>query len=172
MYRSRVRLGKVRDAMKGDLSELRPAVAGGLRAWLGRVFGSAKPRARVAASPTARLGARLEVEWRVEPTAGTKLVTVALVGSEIARRRVSARTGISIVTERSDFFVVELDRHVPASDATELRGRGAAEVPAGLVPSHAAKFNDISWSVVVEILSGAAESARQEFPLTVLPGQR
>jgi hypothetical protein len=158
--------------MKGDLSELRPASSGGLRAWLGRVFGAATPRAHVSASPTARLGAPLEVEWRVEPAHGTKLVTVALVGSEIARRRVSARTGISIVTERSDFFVVELDRHVPTRDAAEVKGRGATEVPAGLVPSLAAKVNDISWSVVVEILSGAAESARHEFPLTVLPGQR
>jgi hypothetical protein len=162
--------------MRTDLAELRPTSPGGFvvgfGAWLRRTFGRAEPRARVSASPTVRLGSPLEVEWRVEPARGTQLVRVSLVGSEVARRRISARTGISIVTERNDFFVVELDRVAPAREAGVAHGRGATEVPAGLVPSLAAKFNDISWAVVVEILAAGAQSWRQEFPLTVLPVQR
>jgi len=69
-------------------------------------------------------------------------------------------------------LVVELDRVAPARDALEAHGRGATEVPAGLVPSLAAKFNDISWVVVVEILGAGAQTWREEFPLTVLPVQR
>jgi len=162
--------------MRADLAELRPVSAGGfakrVAAWLRRTFGQAEPRAHVVATPTVRLGAPLEVEWRVEPARGTQLVRVSLVASEVARRRVSARTGISIITERNDFFVVELDRVAPTRDAGVAHGRGATEVPAGLVPSLAAKFNAISWTVVVEILAAGAQSWRQEFPLDVLPVQR
>jgi hypothetical protein len=119
-----------------------------------------------------RLGAPLEVVWQVAPARGSTLVTVSLVGSEIARRRISARTGISVIAERSDFYVAELDRRVPETGAAEVAGEGATDVPAGLVPSHAAKFNDIAWAVSVEILRGAEPTLRQEFPLTVLPALR
>ena len=117
------------------------------------------------------LGAPLEIGWRVEPALDTTLVTVSLVGCEVARRRVSARTGISVITERSDFFVVELDRQVPDPDATNLSGKGATTIPVGLVPSLVARFNEISWSVIVEIVC-VPQASRQEFPLTVLPVPR
>jgi hypothetical protein len=133
------------------------------------MLGRAAPSARLSATAPARLGQPLEVEWRIEPALGTKLVTVSLVGSELVHRRVSARTGISIVTERSDFFVVELDRRVAGPGAPFVAGAGAAVVPAGLVPSHGAKLHEIVWSVVVEILTGEAETRREEFPVTVLP---
>jgi hypothetical protein len=158
--------------MNGDLAQLRPASSGGLAGWLKRTLVPATPRARVSASATVRLGGPLEVEWRVDPARGTTLVTVSLVGSEVARRRVSARSGISIITERSDFFVVEIDRRVPSRTGAEVSGRGTTDVPAGLVPSLAAKFNDISWAVIVEVLAGVGPGSRQEFPLTVLPVQR
>jgi hypothetical protein len=116
-----------------------------------------------------RLGAALEVEWHVEPARGATLVTVSLVGSEIARRRVSARTGISIVPERRDFCVVELDRRVPEAGSARASGEGGAAVPGGLVPSFAAKFNEVAWSVVVDVSWGEAPSSRHAFPLLVLP---
>ena len=155
--------------MREGHTQLRPASSEGFAAWLRRLFARATPRARVSASAVVRLGAMLEVEWRVEPARGTTLVTVSLVGSEVARRRVSARTGISVLTERNDFFVVELDRQIPERDATSVSGSAAATVPAGLVPSLAAKFNDICWSVIVEIVAGTEWAAREEFPLTMLP---
>jgi hypothetical protein len=158
--------------MKADHTELRPASSGGWAARLRRLLVRGEPRARLMATATVRLGAPIEVEWQVAPARGSTLVTVSLVGSEIARRRISARTGISVVAERSDFFVAELDRRVPESGANEVVGAGATDVPAGLVPSHAAKFNDIAWAVSVEILRGAEPTLRQEFPLTVLPALR
>jgi hypothetical protein len=155
--------------MKPTHAELRPASSGGWFARLRWLLGGGGPTVRVSATATVRLGAPLEVEWRVEPSRGATLVTVSLVGSEIARRRISARTGISVVAERSDFFVAELDRRVPQSGAASVAGEGATTVPAGLVPSLAAKFNDVAWAVSVEILRGAMPSLRQEFPLTMLP---
>ena len=157
--------------LKSGQTELRPASSRGLGDWLLRAFGRAAPRVRVTSS-AARLGASLEVEWSVEPGGGTTLATVSLVGSEVVRRRISARTGISIVTERSDFFVVELDRQAPATGTARVSGKGAAVIPAGLVPTLAAKFNEISWAIVVELLSSGPQSTRQEFPLTVLPVHR
>jgi hypothetical protein len=159
------------DVTKLGRSELRPASPPGLADWVLRALGRAAPRARVTTS-AARLGARLDVAWSVEPGGSTTQVTVSLVGSEVVRRRVSARTGISIVTERGDFFVVELDRRAPVPGTAQVTGEGAAVIPAGLVPSFAAKFNEISWTIVVEILSSGSQSSRQEFPLEVSPVRR
>jgi hypothetical protein len=158
--------------MKDGHTELRPAEGGRARAWLRRALGRGTPRARLSAPATLRLGQQVEVEWWVEPSFGTSLVVVSLVGAEVARRRISARTGISIVAERSDFFAAELDRCEVDASAAAARGRGAAVIPAGLVPTLAGRFNDVAWRIVVDIVSSSAIASRQEFPLTVLPGLR
>jgi hypothetical protein len=155
--------------MEDVRTELRPAAAPGLVERVRRVFGRGGPRARVAVSGAAHLGAPLEVEWSVEPARGATLVVVSLVGREIARRRVSARTGISTVPEGHDFYVVELDRRAHEPGGARAAGEGAAVVPAGLVPSFAAKFNEVAWSVVVDVSWGEAGRSRHEFPLTMLP---
>jgi hypothetical protein len=156
-------------AMKDGLAELQMLSSRGLGGWLRRTFGRPTPRPRVSASSTVRLGQPLEVEWRVERAVGTTLVTVSLVGREVAHRRISARTGISVVTERNDFLVVELDRQKPERAVATISGAGATVVPAGLVPSLAARFNEISWAVVVDVVFGPVVTARHEFPLIVLP---
>jgi hypothetical protein len=131
------------------------------------------PRARVIASPTVHLGQPLEVEWRLEnPASETTLITVSLVGSEIARRRISARTGISIVAETRAFLVLEIDRKAPLPGAPVASGRGATVVPARTVPSLAGRLNEIAWAVIVEASFQASTILRQEFPLAVLPVAR
>jgi hypothetical protein len=153
--------------MKEGHTELRPAVSPGWFERLRHALGRGRPWARVTASSSARLGEPLDVEWQLEQAPSATLVTVSLVGSEIARRRVSARTGITIIPERQDFCVVELDRRVPQRGSA--RGEGAAVVPQGLVPSFAAKFNEVAWSVVVDVAADEAPGSRHEFPLTMLP---
>jgi hypothetical protein len=113
----------------------------------------------------------LNVEWRVEPTDETTLVTVSLVGAEVARKRLSARTGISVVTERSEFFIVELGRYEVSPGSAPLTGTRGADIPAGLVPSFAAKLNEIAWAVVVDVTPGTGEALRLEFPLTMHPAR-
>jgi len=157
--------------MKPGHVELQPASRPG---WLGRLrlaFDRTRPRTRVSASATPHLGELLEVEWGLEPSRGATLVAVSLIGCEVARRRVSARTGITIVPERRAFCVVELDRRVPQAGHARTSGEGAAVVPDGLVPSFAGKFNEVEWSVVLDVSWGETVSTRQEFPLTMLPGR-
>jgi hypothetical protein len=157
--------------MRPGHTELRSASRLG---WLGRLrraFDRKTPRARVTASATPRLGEPVEVEWGVQPVRGATLVTVSLVGCEIVRRRLSARTGITIVPERRDFCVVELDRRVPQAGSARTNGEGTALVPDGLVPSFAAKFNEVAWSIVVDVSFVEGPSARHEFPFELLPGR-
>lgn len=149
-------------------AELRVTAPRGLAGWWQRTFARNLARAHVSAT-SARLGARLSVEWRVEPTDDTTLVTVSIVGAEVARKRLSARTGISVVTERSEFFVVELGRHDVSPRGATVSGVASHDIPAGLVPSFAAKLNEIAWAVVVDVTRAAGETQRLEFPLMMQP---
>jgi hypothetical protein len=154
-------------------TELRPISGGGRFAdWMRRAFSLSRsaPHARVIAEPQVHLGQSLEVEWRLERGAPEiTLVTVALVGSEVAHRRISARTGISIVTQRSPFLSLEIDRRAPDGGAPVVSGRGAAVVPTRTVPTLSGKLNEIGWAVVVEASFQAETILRQEFLLLVLP---
>jgi hypothetical protein len=154
-------------------TELLPASSGGgFCKWVRRKFTSAgpAPRARVIAPPTVRLGTPLEVEWWLWHNAPEiTLVTVSLVGTEIARSRVSARTGISVVTETRPFLTLELDRQAPDEGSPVASGHVEMRVPSRTVPSLAGKLNEIAWALVVEASFQTVTILRQEFPLTVLP---
>ena len=156
--------------MKEGHDELRPVTSEGVAARLRRILGRPAPRARVTAPSTVRMGDTLEVEWRVDHAPGATLVIVSLSGAEVAHRRLSARTGISVETDRHEFVTLALDRRMLAAGATAISGRGATTVPRGTVPSLTAKLNQIVWSVVVEVCAGSSTLLRREFPLTVLPG--
>lgn len=139
--------------------------------WVRRTFTRPAPRARVIAPPTVHLGAPLEVEWWLWHDApAISLVTVSLVGTEIARRRISARTGISIVTETRPFLVLEIDRQAPDEGSPVASGHVEALVPARTVPSLFGKLNEIAWALIVEASYQNVTILRQEFPLAVLPG--
>jgi hypothetical protein len=154
--------------MSEGFEELKSATSGGISLWMLRVLGFGGARVRVTASSVVRLGETLEVAWRVERAPEATIVTVSLVGAEVASRRTSARTGISVVTERNNFSVRPLDRRVCAR-GVEARGRGATEIPADLVPSLAGKLNQIVWAVVVDVSSSTETIVRDEFPITVRP---
>jgi len=151
--------------------ELRAISRIGLGARLRDVLaGPGRPRARVFATAVVRLGGRLRVEWRLDP-AGRRphSVHVTLVGSEIARRRISARTGISVVTATRPFLILELDRRVPDAGARRAEGNGEVMLTAPAVPTLAGKVNEIAWAVVVEAAFAAEPIWRDEFPIIVLP---
>jgi hypothetical protein len=151
-------------------TELRPVSSGRLTDWVRRTFHRSAPRARVIAPPAVHLGEPLEVEWRLENGAPeTTLITVSLVGTEIARSRISARTGISVVAQTHPFLVLEIDRKAPQRGAPTASGRGETVVPAGTVPSLAGRLKEIAWAVIVEASFQASTILRQEFPLVVLP---
>jgi hypothetical protein len=154
--------------MAEGFEELRPASSGGISLWMLRVLGFGGARVRVTAPSVARLGETLEVAWRVERAPEATIVTVSLVGAEVASRRYSARTGISVVTERNNFCVRPIDRRVCARGA-EAHGRGATEIPADLVPSLAGKLNQVVWAVTVDVSSATEMIVREEFPITVRP---
>jgi hypothetical protein len=148
-------------------TELQPASKAG---WLRRLFTRAAPSARVIAQASARLGDTLDVEWwLMRAPLRTSLITVTLVGSEIARRRNSARTGINVTTESLPFHSAELARQTPETGPSTAHGRGAVPVPTDSVPSVAGKLNEIAWAIVVEASSEGETAFRQEFPLVVLP---
>ena len=154
--------------MPQGFEELRSATSGGISLWMLRLLGFGGARVRVTAPSVVRLGETLEVAWRVERAREATIVTVSLVGAEVASRRTSARTGISVATERNNFSVRPIDRRVCERGA-EARGRGATEIPADLVPSLAGKLNQIVWAVVVDVASSTETIARDEFPITVRP---
>jgi hypothetical protein len=154
-------------------TELRPVSAGRFTDWMRRTFARPAPRARVIAPAAVHLGAPLEVEWFLWHDAPEiTLVTVSLVGSEIARRRISARTGISIVTETRPFLVLEIDRQVPDRGSPVASGHVEALVPSRTVPSLVGKLNEIAWAVIVEASFHTVTILRQQFPLAVLPVER
>ena len=125
------------------------------------------------APPEVHLGAELTVTWRLD--FGRREITnvaVALVGSEVARQRISARTGISIVTDTRAFVTLELDRRMPDPSARHAAGRGIVKVPAALVPTVSGRLNEIAWAITVEAAHQATLVWRDEFPLVVLPAVR
>jgi hypothetical protein len=156
--------------MDAPPTQLRPVSSGKFTDWVRRLLVRSGPRAYVTAPPAVHLGTALPVEWRLEHhRSETTLITVSLVGNEIARRRISARTGISTVTETHPFAVLDIDRQPPAAGAAESSGRASVLVPARFVPSLAGRLNEIAWAVSVECHAGATTIFRQEFPLEVLP---
>ena len=152
---------------------LRQTTAGGFIAWVRRTFGRATPRAQVIAAPELQLGEQLDVSWRIDyGSLEITNVSVTLVGTEIARQRISARTGISIVTETRPFLELAIDRRMPEQTARAADGRGAVIVPLSTVPSVAGTLNEISWAVVVEAAYQAKPIWRGHFPVAVLPRSR
>ena len=109
---------------------LKQTTAGGFIAWARRTFGRATPRAQVIAAPELRLGEQLDVSWRIDyGSLDVTNVSVTLVGTEAARQRISARTGISTVTESRPFIELPIDRQMPEQTARAAEGRGAVIVP-------------------------------------------
>jgi len=152
---------------------LKPVSGGGLAHWVRAAFGRRPPRAEVVAPPEVRLGAELAVTWRLD--FGRRPITnvaVALVGREVARQRISARTGISIVTDARPFVTLEIDRRMPDASAREAGGGGLVKVPAALVPTVTGRLNEIAWAITVEAAHQATLVWRDEFPLVVLPAVR
>jgi hypothetical protein len=150
--------------------ELSPRSRAGLGARLRGLFGRPGPRAEVTAPPTVHLGQAFEAFWRFDW--GAREVTnvaVTLVGAEVARQRISARTGISIVTETRPFLTLPLDRRMPERGASRADGRGAVGLPMRTLPSLTGRLHEIVWCVVVEGAFQATPIWRGEFPVLVLP---
>jgi hypothetical protein len=128
------------------------------------------PRAEVIAPPEVHLGERFDVEWRLDH-GGREVtnVSVTLVGLEIARRRTSARTGITVVAETHTFLSYELDRRMPDRGAAGSTGRGSVLLTAPAVPTLVGRVNEIAWAIVVEAAFQATAIWRNEFPVIVLP---
>ena len=152
---------------------LKQTTSRGFIAWARRTFGRATPRAQVIATPEVRLGEQLDVSWRLDH-GGLEVtnVSVTLVGTEVARQRISARTGISIVTQTRPFLELEIDRRMPEQAARSAEGRGAVLVPLSTVPSVAGTLNEIAWAIVVEAAYQARPIWRGYFPVAVLPRSR
>ena len=142
----------------------------GLIARIRHLLRRAAPRAQVIAPPEVHLGERFDVEWRLDH-GGREVtnVSVTLVGSEIARRRTSARTGITVVAETHAFLSYELDRRMPDRGAAGSTGRGSVLLTAPAVPTLVGKVNEIAWAIVVEAAFQATAIWRNEFPVVVLP---
>jgi hypothetical protein len=125
------------------------------------------------APPRVRLGERMEVEWGLDcPEGNAAEIAVSLVGSEIARRRISARTGITVVSESHVFRILPIARAAPEPGLRLAYGRGTLIVPRRTSPSVTGQFHEIAWAIVVEasFRSAARGTAmlRASFPLTLL----
>jgi hypothetical protein len=152
---------------------LKQTTSGGFIDWVRRTFGRARPRAQVIAAPQLRLGEQLDVSWRIDyGSLEITNVSVTLVASEVARQRISARTGISLVTETRPFLELAIDRKMPAHADRAADGRGAVIVPLTAVPSVAGTLNEIAWAIVVEAAYQAKPIWRGHFPVAVLPRLR
>ncbi|HSY40621.1 MAG TPA: hypothetical protein VLA79_13865 [Polyangia bacterium] len=152
---------------------LKQTTSGGFIAWARRTFGRATPRAQVIAAPALRLGDELDVSWRIDyGHLEVTNVSVTLLGTEVARQRISARTGISIITETRPFLELAIDRKMPEQTARSAAGRGAVSVPLSTVPSVAGTLNEIVWAIVVEAAYQAKPIWRGDFPVAVLPRSR
>jgi len=152
---------------------LKQTTSGGFIAWVRRRFGRARPRAQVIATPALRLGEQLDVSWRIDyGSLEVTNVSVTLVATEVARQRISARTGISTVTETRPFLELPIDRKMPEQAARGADGRGAVIVPLSTVPSVAGTLNEIAWAIVVEAAYQAKPLWRGHFPVAVLPRPR
>ncbi|HVR60520.1 MAG TPA: hypothetical protein VMU50_01410 [Polyangia bacterium] len=114
-------------------------------------------------------GSSLEVEWWIWHDAPeVTLVTVSLVGTEVAHRRISARTGISVVTETRPFLTLELDRQAPEDGSPVASGHVEAMVPSRTIPTLVGRLNEIRWAVMVEASFKTVTILRQEFPIAVV----
>jgi hypothetical protein len=152
---------------------LKQTTARGFIAWARRSFGTATPRARVIAAPALRLGDQLDVSWRLDyGNLDVTNVSVTLVATEVARQRISARTGISTVSESRPFLELPIDRKMPEHAARAAEGRGAVIVPSSAAPSVAGTLNEISWAIVVEADHQSRAIWRGDFPVAVLPRSR
>jgi hypothetical protein len=121
------------------------------------------------APPQIRLGERMVVEWGLDcPEGDAWQIAVTLVGSEIARRRISARTGITVVSQRHVFRVLPIARAAPEPGLRVAYGLGAVVVPRRTSPSVTGQFHEIAWAIVVEASFRSADVLRESFPLTVL----
>lgn len=159
--------------MNAIRTELQPVSSGRFTDWVRRTFARPVPRARVIAPAAVHLGAPLEVEWFLWHDAPEiTLVTVSLVGSEIAHRRISARTGISVVTETHPFLCLEIDRQAPDQGSPVASGHVEARVPSRTVPSLVGKRNEIAWAVIIEASFQTVTVLRQTFPIAVLAVER
>jgi hypothetical protein len=150
--------------------ELSPRSREGLADRLRGLLGRPAPRAQVTAPPTVRLGQTFEASWRF--AWGAREVTnvaVSLVGAEVARRRISARTGISVVTETRPFLTLPLDRQMPERGASRAEGRGTVGLPMRALPSLTGRLHEIAWSLVLEAAFQATPIWRAEFSVLVLP---
>jgi len=151
--------------------ELRSASAGRLGTWMRALLRRGAPRARVVAPRRIALGAALTVEWGIDcPAGNVTSVRVTLVGHEIARQRLSARTGIHVVSKASAFTILELARVAPERGQRVVYGRDTATVPRRTMTSFAGAYNEIAWAIVVEADLGAAPPLRESFPIVVVPG--
>jgi len=152
---------------------LKQNTPGGLIAWVRRTWGRALPRAQVIAAPELRLGEQLDVSWRIDyGSLELTNISVVLVGTEVARQRISARTGISTVTETRPFLELQIDRKMPEQAARAADGRGAVIIPRSTVPSVAGTLNEIAWAVIIEAAYQERPIWRGHFPVAVLPRLR
>jgi hypothetical protein len=161
--------------MNSTRTELQPISSGSrFTNWVRRTLRPSAPRARVIAAPEIHLGAPLEVDWWLfwRDAPEQTLVTVSLVGSEVAHRRISARTGISVVTQTRPFLVLEIDRQIPDKGWPVASGHSEITIPSRTVPSLVGKRNEIAWAVILEASLRTDRLVRQAFPLAVLPGER
>ena len=125
------------------------------------------------AAPALRLGEQLDVSWRLDyGSLEVTNVSVTLVATEIARQRISARTGISTITESRPFIELPIDRKMPEQTARAADGRGAVIVPLSAIPGVAGTLNEISWAIVVEAAYQSRAIWRGDFPVNVLPRSR
>jgi hypothetical protein len=150
----------------------------GVGAWVRRVLGAGGPRLRLRGPAEVALGQRFEIAWTMEGRAARELAGIAfmLTGNEIARQRISARTGISIVSETAAFARVEMSAaegsdigssvHVDAAGLAH--GRVFATVPSRAVPSLPGRTNEIAWAVMVEAIFQSRSPLRLSFPITVV----
>ena len=137
--------------------------------WLRRAVARPTPRARVIAPAVVHPGSPLEVEWWIWHDAPEiTLVTVSLVGNEIAHRRISARTGISVVTDTRPFLTLEIDRQTPEGGSPVASGHVEAMVPSRTMPTLVGRLNEIRWAVRVEASFESVTVLRQEFPIAVV----
>jgi hypothetical protein len=156
--------------------ELTPTSSSRAARWVRRLFVRGAPRARVVAPPELHLGDRLDVEWGLDCPAGDlATIRVSLMGTEIARQRISARSGISVISDTRHFVVLDIARAVPDRGVRVATGRGSVDIPAGAVPSLPGRYNEIAWTIVVHAsfrLAPDADEApdlHESFPLRVLP---
>jgi hypothetical protein len=133
-------------------------------------MGRRSPRAEVLAAPAVRLGEELTVTWRLDHgPLEISNVSVTLVGREIARERISARTGISVITNARPFLTLAIDRRMPDASARASEGRGSVLVPRSTAPTVAGHLNEIAWGIIIEAAYQADALWTETFPVTVLP---